>query len=262
MALGFVMEVLWSFPLLVLSALIPNFLAKVKPGTRIALSVALCVLLGITYATAIAAFSGPMVTAVPIPLLPFMATVGAFTGLVRTSANLRDHTRWPAVYLTACVVSVLWIGYFVLRHKMISEHSFRLVVVEADPSPESLRLQEDHSSITLNEAERSRVQEAIGVTQAVPLKLVLSLSIGEHPHRTVILVMAGDVSERTQFEMPDSGVVVLIQNQDGTWRKVSRDVHRGSDRVTLSPVPGSTLTRIDVEGPFGTESSEIRVSRK
>lgn len=192
MLIGIVIELVWSLPLIALSFLISKLLPNLAPAWRmVVLSVVLGATLGIVYAVTISLFAGPMVSVAAIPLLPFMATVGASTGLWRSSVNWRGSMVRPHSYIFLVFVVLLWIGYFALRKSITSENSFRVVVVKQNPLSEPLHWDDGDGdgSISLNEIERKKVQDAIGITGEGLLKPVLSLSRDQHPDGTVILVM-------------------------------------------------------------------------
>jgi hypothetical protein len=62
--------------------------------------------------------------------------------------------------------------------------------------------------------------------------------------------------------MPDDGVAVFAQNQDGTWGKNLDNSHIGLNSLILSPAAGNEFTRIEIEGPFGSKATEVGVSHK
>jgi hypothetical protein len=260
--LSLTVELIWSLPLIVLSVLVSQTLFKITQTARPTLGVMSGTGLGILYAVAISLFAGPMVTAVAIPLLPFMATVGALAGLLSNTENLRQAIKPPRVYVFLGGALFLWIGFFALRDSITSSNSYRVVVVKRNTLSESLQWDTSGGSINLSEVERKRVQEAIGSIDGGLLTPVLSLNSDEHPHRTVIIVMISDVSKPIHFTMPDSGVVIFIQDQDGTWREDRCGAQPGRNDLTLVPVSGSNVTRIQVAGPFGTQSSEVSISHK
>lgn len=262
MLIGIVIELAWALPLIALNVLILNLLSNLRPTKPVALAVALGATLGIAYAVTISLLAGPMVSTAAIPLLPFMATVGASTGLLRNSESWRESVARQRIYIFLVIVVLLWSGYFALRNNMASANSSRLVVVKLNALSEPLHWDDGNGSISLNDVERRRVEEAIGITSSGILEPVLSLSRAQHPNGTAILVMIRDVSQRVQLPMPDAGIAIFTQNQDGTWREDSHDAHFGKNSLSLLPAPGSNFTRIEIEGPFDTQASEIGISHK
>ena len=204
-----------------------------------------------------------MVTTVPIPLLPFMGTIGATLGLLRGVASWRRSKVRLNISIFLALLGFIWISYFALRGHMDSAAgSFRIVVVRRNPSLESFHWDESDNWVSLSGAERKRVQESLGKTGTGILLPLTSLNVGERSKRTAILVMSRDASKRIQFPMPDRGVAVFIQNQDGTWREDLGGAHLGMNALSVLPAPGGDFTRLEVEGPFGTQSSEVAISYK
>ena len=257
------LEIAWSLPLIALSVFALVLLSRLTPPVRVVLSLLLGAGLGIAYAVAISFIAGPMVTAVPIPLLPFMGTIGATVGSLRGVGNWRRSMVRLNISIFLTLIGFIWISYFALRNYMDSvAGSFRIVVVRREPSLEPLHWDESDDWVSLSHAERKRVQESLGNTGTGILMPLTSLNVGAPSKGAAILVMLRDASQRIQFPMPDRGIAVFIQNQDGTWREDLGGAHFGMNNLGVLPAPGSDFTRLEIEGPFGTQSSEIGVSHK
>ena len=230
-------ETAYALPLIAVCVLGSAFLAKRSRPGRVIVSVLLGAALGVAYAVAISFIAGPMVTAFAIPLLPFMTSVGECVGLVRGAENWRLRLQPLNISVFVILIALNWISFFALRHYMDSAAgSFRIVVVRRDPSLKSVQWDNSDNWVNITAAERKRVQEAIGSSDTGTLTPLSFLNIGERPKGTAILVMLQDSSQRIEFQMPDDGVAIFSQNQDGTWQENMANTHIGLNKLDRKSV--------------------------
>lgn len=261
MAMKMLVELLWSTPVWAVVFVASKATIKRSSTTRFALLVGLGVLFGIAYAVALAFFAGPMISAVIIPFFPFMATVGACAGFLMSLQHRQVRAVGTPLLIVFALVAVFWLAYGVLARQMAMENAVSVVVVKCVPTPGLTLWDSGDQSTTLNETERARVQESLDAGSGNILKPMFSLEEGQNPRLKVILIMTHDVRRPMQFPLPVSGTEVLRQNEDDTWQQNPRGVNTGRVHLSLSPTD-SKFTRIELEGQFGTQSSEIGVSHE
>lgn len=261
MLLRVIGELLWSVPLIALSVLSTLSLWKIYRKRSETSSIILGMAVGIACAVALSLLSGPMVSGVVIPLLPLMATIGATTGLLYHSADRGGSRKRRHIYVWIFVVGLMWMGFFFARNYVAAKEEFRLVVIKQSARPGPVNWDNSVSYLDLADADRAKVEGLLG-TAAGTLKPIFSIGRGKSPQAAAILVMSQDVSRHVQLRMPDAGTVVFMQDREGAWKEDAGGAHFGKKSLALEPTPGSNFTRIEIGGPFGTQSSEIGISHQ
>ena len=84
--------------------------------------------------------------------------------------------------------------------------------------------------------------------------------MAEGASATAILVMKQDVSEDVRLPRPKRGVAVYVQRADGSWQGADRNV--AGSVLLLSPNRDSGFTRIEIQGLWGSTSTEVGVSHR
>jgi hypothetical protein len=255
-----VVEILWGLPLLAVSVPVLALISKASHPKHPVISLLVGATLGSAYAVVVSLIVGPMITAVPVPFLPFMGTMGMLVGVLRGAKNWRQSLTYLNISAFLILVGFIWVSYFTARRYLDqAAGSFRIVVMRRnDPSARSIQRNEDNEWVSLSKEERKRVQETVGSKKI--LRTLTSLDVGEHPKGTAVLVMIRDTTQRIQFPMPDDGVAIFFQNEDGTWRENIEKSHIGMNKLVVSPDGDTNFTRIEVEGPFGSQGTEVGVS--
>jgi hypothetical protein len=256
--LRFIIEVLWTLPVVAMMILMQKKFAGLENpawGSPIG------AVIGALYAVALAFFVGPSIQAVDVPFLPLTMTVGTAVGAAALSREARPTSRrWWSVALCLAVILVIWTGFYTASAFFARRESFRLVVIKLTSDPQPLHWAENGNSIPLNNTEKHAIEEATGSVRSGALIPLSSLKIGKEARTTVVLVMVRDVLSSVRLPRPGRGLVTYVQEQDGSWQGLEPNAKGYGLRVSQDQENG--YTRIEIEGPSGTTSTEVGVSHK
>jgi hypothetical protein len=217
--------------------------------------------IGALYTVALAFLVGPSIQAVDVPFLPLAMTVGTAVGAAALTRETRPTSRrWWSVALCLSIILVIWTGFYTASAFFARRESFRLIVIKLTSDLEPLHWVENGDSISLNNTEKHAIEEAIGSVCPGALIPLSSFKIGKEARATVVLVMVRDVSDSVRLPRPGRGLVTYVQGQDGSWQ--GRDANAKGYALRVLPNQETGYTRIEIEGPSGTTSTEVGVSHR
>ena len=254
--LALLIELLWALPVVGFIFLLRLKLVRWRESIWVVLIGAS---IGALYAYVIALLAGPAVQAPALPFLPVAMTCGAVGGVIPLGRN-GLASRKHSMFVCFALVLTLWIAFFKARVYFQKKESFRLVVIKLSPEPKPLHWAKGTSFISLKREEIEEAEKATGTASLGVMMPVDLFTVGPDANATVILVMQRDVSDRIRLPMPDRGLVVYVQNADGSWQNRASDVN--SHSLVLSPTEGTGFTRIEIEDALGSTATEVRLSQK
>jgi hypothetical protein len=260
--LKLIIEVLWTLPVAGLMILMRKKFAGLKnPARGGPIGVVIGAMIGALYAVLLSLLVGPSTQAVDVPFLPLTMTAGTAVGASVFSREARSTSRRWSVALCLSVILVIWTGFYAARASFARRESFRLIVIKlASDDPQPLHWVKNGGSIPLTDAEIHAIEEATRSVRSGALIPISSFGVGKEARATVVLVMLRDVSDSVRLPRPDRDIVTYVQEQDGSWQ--GREDNAKGYAVRLSPVPENGGTRIEIEGPSGTASTEVGVSHR